>query len=87
MSQPIDYAAADPDSYRMSIGDHLEELRRRLIAALAGCGGTPPRVAQADEVYASIRQAEIERARAQPEAAERISDRSILDGRERKSEL
>lgn len=28
----------DPDSFRMSIGEHLEELRRRLILALVGFG-------------------------------------------------
>lgn len=26
----------DPDAYRMSVGEHLEELRRRLVAALLG---------------------------------------------------
>ena len=29
-------APFDPDAYRMSIGDHLEELRRRLILGLSG---------------------------------------------------
>jgi sec-independent protein translocase protein TatC len=28
----------DPDAYRMSVGDHLEELRRRLIFGLVGFG-------------------------------------------------
>jgi sec-independent protein translocase protein TatC len=32
-AKPRDY---DPDSYRMTMGEHLEELRRRLIIALAG---------------------------------------------------
>ena len=31
-----DAAQFDPDEYRMSVGEHLEELRRRLIIALAG---------------------------------------------------
>ena len=31
----LDY---DPDEYRMSIGDHLEELRWRLILSLIGFG-------------------------------------------------
>ena len=30
--------AFDPDSYRMTIGEHLDELRRRLILALLGFG-------------------------------------------------
>src|SRR6476620_7296127 len=41
MSLPIvDYQrkAFDPDHYRMSIGEHLEELRWRLILALLGLG-------------------------------------------------
>ena len=38
MSDTIAYAPFDPDSYRMSLGDHLEELRRRLISALIGFG-------------------------------------------------
>jgi sec-independent protein translocase protein TatC len=29
-------SAFDPDQYRMSVGDHLEELRRRVMFALAG---------------------------------------------------
>ena len=29
---------SDPDAYRMSIGEHLEELRRRLVWALVGFG-------------------------------------------------
>lgn len=37
-STVIDYAGADPDSYRMTVGEHLEELRRRLIFALLGFG-------------------------------------------------
>ena len=41
------------------------------MALLAGCGDAPPPVAQADDVYASIRRAEVERARAQPGAAEK----------------
>ena len=32
--------AFDPDSYRMSVGQHLEELRRRMIWALLGFGVT-----------------------------------------------
>jgi sec-independent protein translocase protein TatC len=36
MPDPIPYESFDPDSYRMSIGDHLDELRRRLILALIG---------------------------------------------------
>jgi sec-independent protein translocase protein TatC len=41
MSAPtLDYASKrkqfDPDEYRMTIGEHLEELRRRLILALGG---------------------------------------------------
>ncbi|MBC7782670.1 MAG: preprotein translocase subunit TatC [Burkholderiales bacterium] len=33
---PLDYTPADPDSYKMTIGEHLEELRRRLIFAIIG---------------------------------------------------
>ncbi|HEX8339840.1 MAG TPA: twin-arginine translocase subunit TatC, partial [Tepidisphaeraceae bacterium] len=36
MPDPTEPHAYDPDSYRMSIGDHLDELRRRLILALVG---------------------------------------------------
>ncbi|MGC4033989.1 MAG: twin-arginine translocase subunit TatC [Tepidisphaeraceae bacterium] len=36
MPEPVDYAPYDPESYRMTLGDHLEELRRRLIYALLG---------------------------------------------------
>lgn len=43
MAKPItpDYESTqvfDPDSYRMTIGDHLEELRRRMILGLLGLG-------------------------------------------------
>ncbi len=31
--KPLDY---DPEQYRMTIGDHLEELRGRMIRALIG---------------------------------------------------
>src|SRR5262245_15868336 len=34
-SKPTDY---DPDSFRMTIGEHLEELRMRLILSLLGFG-------------------------------------------------
>ena len=56
------------------------------IALLAGCGDAPPPVAQADDVYASIRQAEAERARAQPGAAEKRPDQST-ERSVRKSQL
>lgn len=32
----LDYERFDPDQYRMSIGEHLDELRRRVIRSLAG---------------------------------------------------
>src|SRR4051812_18211408 len=35
MSAPPTY---DPDAYRMTIGEHLEELRRRIIIGLVGFG-------------------------------------------------
>ena len=36
MPEPLPDDAFDPDSYRMSVGDPLDELRRRLVLALAG---------------------------------------------------
>lgn len=33
---PLTSSSPDPDNYRMSLGEHLEELRRRLIRALIG---------------------------------------------------
>ena len=56
------------------------------ITLLAGCGGAPPPVAQADDVYASIRRAEVERARAQPGAAEKRPDQTT-ERSVRKSQL
>lgn len=41
------------------------------IFGLAGCSDAPPPVAQAEDVYGSIRRAEVERARARPDADER----------------
>lgn len=55
------------------------------IASVAGCGGPPPPVAQADEVYASIRRAEHERARARPGSAEKAPGQDTGSGR--KSQL
>jgi hypothetical protein len=56
------------------------------IALMAGCGDAPPPVAQADDVYASIRRAEVERARAQPGTAEKRRDQST-ERSARKSQL
>lgn len=36
MSEPAETTHYDPDAYRMTIGEHLEELRRRLIFSLFG---------------------------------------------------
>lgn len=44
------------------------------IGLTAGCGDTPLPVAQADDVYASIRRAELDRARARPDFPEKASD-------------
>ncbi len=56
------------------------------VALLAGCGEEPVPVAQAEDVYSSIRRAELERARAQPgseaKARDETTERSV-----RKSQL
>lgn len=36
MAEPLNYTPDDPESYRMTLGDHLEELRGRMIKALLG---------------------------------------------------
>src|SRR5262245_52496948 len=37
LSEPRSHSHAfDPEQYRMTVGEHLEELRRRLILGLAG---------------------------------------------------
>ena len=56
------------------------------IALLAGCGDTPPPVAQAEDVYASIRRAEVEGARARTGPAEKRSDQTT-ERSVRKSQL
>jgi sec-independent protein translocase protein TatC len=38
MADPNPPIPIDPDAYRMSLGDHLDELRRRLIHSLLGVG-------------------------------------------------
>ena len=56
------------------------------IALVAGCGETPLPVAQADDIYASIRRAEAEQARALPGSSEKATGQRA--GRsERKSQL
>jgi hypothetical protein len=50
------------------------------VALLAGCGEAPLPVAQADEVYASIRRAEAEQARARPGSPEKASEQSAERG-------
>ena len=42
-----------------------------MIFLLAGCSDAPRPVAQAEDVYGSIRRAEVERARARPDADKR----------------
>ena len=56
------------------------------LALLTGCGEAPLPVAEADDVYASIRRAELERARARPDSAEQASDQTT-DRSVRKSQL
>jgi len=76
--------SSGPDRTR---GGHVPKIAFLLtIALLAGCGNRPLPVAQAEDVYASIRRAEVERARARPapagKAPHQITERNV-----RKSQL
>ncbi len=50
------------------------------IALLVGCSDEPVPVAQAEDVYASIRRAELERERARPGSGEKTRDGTSKGG-------